>query len=236
MQAVDENKKNIQTVIDGIEDDENPKDNEDPSKEQDPKSQEDPDADSKSKDEETPTKESGHAFAAMRKRISELTKENEDLAKKLESSAAQPSTQGKDADTKQQVDENNSEISELRKEIAELKSEREREKEDQKVSQKAYELQKVRDEFNLSNEQLKKFADDADKRGYDILTSPMSVRDIYVSINHDALVRDVEERTKKQLLEQQDGLAPSTGPKSPQRTQKGKPISEILDKIEKATK
>ena len=174
--------------------------------------------DETSKDDE---RKQASAFAAMRKRLKEFEEENKTLKEQLE---------GKPPKSKEQEQEPKKEESELQKRLldAEKQIQELRAKEQQK--QITNELVELKTRFNLNNDQLVEFADELEKRGYQIGDTRTPLADMYTMVYHDKIVQNrvsaEVERVKKELMSQYEDVPPGTGPKSP-----GAPSGKQKDNI-----
>lgn len=152
-------------------------------------------------------KKQASAFAAMRKRLKELEEENKTLKqgtqppKKEEPPKEDPST--------------NPEISALAKRLEELEAYNKSLQQKQVETIVTRQIEDLTKEFNLTADDLAILADEIETRGYDLNNLKMPLRDMYVAINHENLVKAEVERIKKEIQNgmSTDESAPTGGPK-----------------------
>ena len=173
----------------------------------------DEEVDSKPKEDEEETDETkederkqASAFAAMRKRLKELEEENKAL-KTQQNPKEEPAGEEKPKETE------DSETSELEERLTKAEKyirQMELEKQQQRVTQ---EIIDVKQRYNLSSDELSEFADELEKRGFQIGNTSMSLTDMYAAINHEKIVQAEVEKAKQLIAHQSGDTPPSTGPK-----------------------
>ena len=154
-------------------------------------------------------KKQAGAFAAMRKRLKELEEENKTLKEGTQQKETPPPKEEPPAE------ETNKEYLELAKRLEELERRNQELQQREMEVRVTKEIQNLTQEFNLTQDDLAKFADEIENRGYDINSLKMPLRDMYVAVNHDMLIKAEVERVKKEIQAQMspEDNAPSGGPK-----------------------
>jgi hypothetical protein len=165
------------------------------------------------------------AFAAMRVKVKSLEtkleealKSNEDLLKKYGSQEEETGeTQEESEDDPLTIKESDSEeikllktqIAELKSTTSELKQDKEQRITQEKETQLVRELSVLRTEQSLDKDALLKFAEDAEKQGFILGQTPLSVKQIYTLVYHDDLVKNAVKSIQDKTNADN---APGTGP------------------------
>ena len=97
------------------------------------------------------------------------------------------------------------------------------------------EVQALTKEYDLKREDLVKFAEDADKRGFDLNNSPLSMTDVYRTIYHNEIIQKEIDKVKAQIA---GNNAPGPGPTGQTGTggttrTPSQVIADIASKLEK---
>lgn len=204
-----------------------------------------PEQGSEGKDQGSEQKKGGEkssaAFAAMRKRISELETQlkeaNDNKASTQENQQQQEKQQTDGQEDQGESQKENPEYKALQERLDRLEQERKQEQEQRKMTQTAYELQQLQDQYKLSSDDLYKFADDAQAKGIDLMNTDFSVQDVYNTVYHEQIVQSEVERVKQELQNQEANPQPSSGPrtKSTPKGTGGKSILDTIAEVDKAT-
>ena len=182
---------------------------EDPVKADEPK---DDEVDSKPKEDDEETDDSkdderkqASAFAAMRKRLKELEEENKTLKgqKKEEPKKEEPKEESDSSKTQTELEKR---LAEAEKYIQEMRQKEQQ----QRITNEVVEL---KERYGLDNDALVEFADELEKRGFQIGNTSMSLTDMYAAVNHEKIVQAEVEKAKKEIAAQSNDTPPSTGPK-----------------------
>ena len=160
------------------------------------------------------------AFAAMRVANKKLEEQLDALKAELESLKGNTDDSNDDNanedDATKIKDTDSDEVKALKAELAKMretqnelvsdKTERQLQQERNKL---LGELRAVRTKYTLNEQQLLKFADDAEKQGFILGQSPLSVDQIYTLVYHNDIVAAAAKRVEEQTNED---VAPTSGP------------------------
>ena len=184
-------------------------------------------------DEETSKEEErkqASAFAAMRKRLKELEEENKTLKAQKPKVEEEQEESDESEDSKPAQTELEKRLADAEKYIQEMRAKEQKDR----IANEVITLQQ---KYGLNNDQLTEFADELEKRGFQIGNTSMTLVDMYAAINHENLVQAEVERVKKEIAQQSNETPPSTGPKpntsgdTKQKDDIRKTIARVASKI-----
>lgn len=173
------------------------------------------------------------AFAAQRVRIKELESQVRDLMAKLEKSGTSDPAQDPKPEEAPDVTKR---IAQLEQETKLLREEREKERRDYTMQVKASQLQSLKTEYGLKDEDLYKFANDAEQRGIDLMETKEDLGSLYKTIYVNEIIDREVKRMMKELGAGGNSL-PTPGPEGSGGNKKENPDPRaLIDMLDKKTK